>query len=37
MKYLSLDIEATGLKENDLIIEFAMVPVCSDTKTVIKN
>lgn len=30
MKYLSFDIEATGLEENDLIIEFAAIPV--DTK-----
>ena len=37
MKYLSIDIEATGLRENDLIIEFAMVPVCSQTKTIAKN
>jgi len=33
MRYLSIDIEATGLKENDLIIEFGMVPVCSDTRS----
>lgn len=26
MKYLSIDIEATGLREKDLIIEFAAVP-----------
>ena len=26
MKYLSFDIEATGLEENCLIIEFAMIP-----------
>lgn len=26
MRYLSFDIEATGLAEHDLIIEFAMVP-----------
>ncbi|MCO4795061.1 MAG: hypothetical protein KC493_15195 [Bacteriovoracaceae bacterium] len=32
MKYLSFDIEATGLAENDLIIEYAMVPFCSETK-----
>lgn len=29
MKYLSIDIEATGLNENDLIIEFAAIPVDS--------
>lgn len=34
MKYLSIDIEATGLNEHDLIIEFAMVPFCSNTKTI---
>jgi oligoribonuclease (3'-5' exoribonuclease) len=33
MKYLSFDIEATGLEENALIIEFAMIPFCSETKT----
>lgn len=33
MKYLSIDIEATGLNESDLIIEFAMVPFCTETKT----
>lgn len=33
MKYLSFDIEATGLGEHDLIIEFAMVPFCAETKT----
>ena len=26
MKYLSIDIEATGLAEDCLMIEFAMVP-----------
>ena len=31
MKYLSFDIEATGLEENAYIIEFAMVPF--DTKS----
>lgn len=30
MKYLSIDIEATGLKEHDLMIEFAMVPFNTD-------
>lgn len=34
MKYLSFDIEATGLEEHDLIIEFAMVPFCSATKSI---
>jgi Exonuclease len=31
MKYLSFDLEATGLGEHDRIIEFAMIPFCSDT------
>ncbi|ATH08046.1 hypothetical protein BIY24_08800 [Halobacteriovorax marinus] len=31
MKYLSFDIEATGLAEDDLIIEFGMVPFCAET------
>lgn len=26
MRYLSFDIEATGLKENDYVIEFGMIP-----------
>lgn len=26
MQYLSIDLEATGLRENDLIIEFAAIP-----------
>jgi oligoribonuclease (3'-5' exoribonuclease) len=34
MKYLSFDLEATGLEEHALIIEFAMVPICSETKTI---
>jgi DNA polymerase-3 subunit epsilon len=34
MKYLSFDLEATGLEEDALIIEFAMVPFCTDTKTI---
>jgi oligoribonuclease (3'-5' exoribonuclease) len=33
MKYLSFDIEATGLEEHDLIIEFAMIPFDSESKT----
>lgn len=37
MKYLSFDIEATGLDEHDLIIEFAMVPFCADTMTIAEN
>lgn len=34
MKYLSIDIEATGLKEKDYIIEFAMVPFDTSSKTI---
>lgn len=37
MKYLSFDIEATGLEEHDLIIEFAMVPFCTSTMTINEN
>lgn len=37
MKYLSFDIEATGLNENCLIIEFAAVPFCTETKTIQKD
>lgn len=32
MKYLSFDLEATGLDSKDLIIEFAMVPFCTKEK-----
>lgn len=34
MRYLSIDIEATGLAENDFIIEFGMVPFCTESKKV---
>lgn len=34
MKYLSIDIEATGLKEDCLIIEFGCVPFDTQTKTI---
>ena len=34
MKYLSFDLEATGLEEDCLIIEFAMIPFCSVEKKV---
>jgi len=34
MRYLSLDIEATGLDQDCLIIEFAVVPFDTDSKTV---
>lgn len=37
MKYLSFDIEATGLKENDYIIEFGMVPFDTETGKLEKN
>ena len=33
MKYLSFDLEATGLEEDAYIIEFAMIPFCTETKT----
>jgi oligoribonuclease (3'-5' exoribonuclease) len=34
MKYLSFDLEATGLEEDALIIEFAMVPFCTETNEI---
>jgi DNA polymerase III epsilon subunit-like protein len=34
MRYLSIDIEATGLAENDYMIEFGMVPFCTETMRV---
>jgi len=34
LKYLSFDLEATGLDENCLIIEFAMVPFDAKEKTI---
>lgn len=34
MRYLSIDLEATGLNENDYIIEFGMVPFCTEKKSV---
>jgi len=34
MRYLSIDIEATGLKENDFMIEFAMIPFCTENFSV---
>lgn len=34
MKYLSIDLEATGLEENAYIIEFAMVPFDAKTKEI---
>jgi len=32
MRYLSIDIESTGLNQDDLIIEFAMIPFCTERK-----
>ena len=37
MKYLSFDLEATGLNENDKIIEFACVPFCTQKREIEKN
>lgn len=37
MKYLSFDLEATGLEEDALIIEFAMIPFCTETRTMEKS
>jgi DNA polymerase-3 subunit epsilon len=37
MRYLSIDIEATGLAENCLMIEFAMVPFDAKTGTLEEN
>lgn len=37
MKYLSIDLEATGLKENDLIIEFAAVPFDTESENIELN
>lgn len=34
MKYLSFDLEATGLEEDAYIIEFGMVPFCTETRTI---
>lgn len=34
MRYLSFDIEATGLKEHDYIIEFGMVPFDTETMSI---
>jgi len=34
MRYLSIDIEATGLREHDKIIEFAMTPFCTETRKI---
>jgi DNA polymerase-3 subunit epsilon len=37
MKYLSFDIEATGLEEDAFIIEFAMIPFDTETKEINQN
>ncbi len=34
MRYLSLDLEATGLEKDALIIELACVPFCTETKKI---
>jgi DNA polymerase III epsilon subunit-like protein len=34
MRYLSIDIEATGLAENDYMIEFGMIPFCTESMRV---
>jgi len=34
MRYLSIDLEATGLNENDFVIEFGMIPFCTEEKKV---
>ncbi len=34
MRYLSIDLEATGLNENDYIIEFGMVPFCTENSRI---
>lgn len=37
MKYLSIDLEATGLDENDYIIEFGMIPFDAENRTLEEN
>ncbi len=37
MRYLSIDIEATGLNSDCLLIEFAMVPFCTKEKKIYKE
>lgn len=37
MVYLSFDLEATGLREKDLIIEFACVPFCTKRKQIFEE
>lgn len=33
MRYLSIDLEATGLNEHDYIIEFGMIPFCTESRS----
>jgi DNA polymerase-3 subunit epsilon len=37
MKYLSIDLEATGLEENAYVIEFAAVPVDTSNLTILSS
>jgi len=37
MRYLSFDLEATGLEQNDLIIEFACLPIDVKEKTLVEE
>lgn len=37
MRYLSIDLEATGLREHDNIIEFGMVPFDTETRELEEN
>ncbi len=37
MKYLSIDIEATGLDEHDYVIEFGMIPFDTETQHLDEN
>lgn len=37
MNYLSFDLEATGLREHDLIIEFACVPFSTDQEKIFEE
>jgi DNA polymerase-3 subunit epsilon len=37
MRYLSIDIEATGLNENDYMIEFGMIPFCTENGTLAES
>lgn len=37
MRYLSFDLEATGLEEDAIVIEFAMVPFCTESMSLENN